>query len=72
VPALVREEIPFGFSSWDFHLIESDQFKCCSGKVRWILMISSLVGFGSRILVPLLAGNLTSSACCAFCCIYEK
>ena len=72
MPALISEEVPFGFSPWDFHFIESYQFKCEEGKIRWVLVGSTLKGFRPRISIPLLAGDLTSPTGRAFGRIYEK
>jgi len=71
VSALVREKIPFRVSPClDF--TESDQLKCEKTQVRRILMTSGLEGFGPRILIPLLAGDLASPAGRAFGRIDEK
>jgi hypothetical protein len=72
VPALIRKEIPLRFPSWDFDFIEPHQFECEKGKIRWILMGSSLKGLGSRISVPLFTGDLASPAGCTLGRIYEK
>jgi hypothetical protein len=72
VPALIREEVPLGLSPWDFELAKANQLESEKRKVRWILMGSSLKGLGSRISIPLLAGDLTSPAGRTFCRIYEK
>jgi hypothetical protein len=69
---LVREEIPLRLSPCHFYLIEPHQFECRDGEIRWILVVSSLEGFGSRVFIPLLAGNLTASASSTLYCIYEK
>jgi hypothetical protein len=70
--ALVWEKIPFWLSACNLHLIEPHQFKCRGREISWILVISSLEGFGSGIFIPLFASDLTSPASCAFRCIYEK
>jgi hypothetical protein len=70
--ALIRKEVPLGFASRDIYFIESDQFECEKGKIPWILMVSSLKGFGSGIPIPLLAGDLASPAGRTLRCIYEK
>jgi hypothetical protein len=70
--ALIGEEVPLRFPSWDFYFIEPYQFECEKGKIRWVLMISSLNGLGSRIPVPLLTSDLTPPTGCAFGRIYEK
>jgi hypothetical protein len=62
--ALIRKEVPLGFPSWDIYFIESHQFECEKGKIRWILMGPSLNGLGSRVPVPLFTGDLASSAGC--------
>jgi hypothetical protein len=69
---LISEEVPFGFPSRDFYFIEPHQFECEKGKIRWILMVSSLKGLGSRIPIPLFAGDLTPPAGRTLRCIYEK
>jgi hypothetical protein len=70
--ALIREKVPFRFPSRDFYFIEPHQFECEKGKIRWILMISSLNGPGSRVPIPLFTRDLASPAGCTFGRIYEK
>jgi hypothetical protein len=70
--ALIGKEIPFGFPSWDFCFTEPHQFVCKKGEISRVLMASALVRFGSWILIPLFAGDLTSPASRTLGCIYEK
>jgi hypothetical protein len=70
--ALISKEVPSGFPSWDFYFTEPHQFVCKKGEISRVLMASSLVRFGSWILIPLFARDLTSPACRTLRRIYEK
>jgi hypothetical protein len=72
VPALIREEVPLGFASWNFYFAKPHQFEREKGKIPWILMSPSLKGFGPWIPIPLFTGDLTSTAGRTLRRIYEK
>jgi hypothetical protein len=71
VSALIRKEVPLRIPIL-FELAEPHQLKCEKAQVPRVLMTSGLEGFGPRILIPLLAGDLASPAGCAFGRIDEK
>jgi len=70
--ALIRKEVPLRFPAWDIYFIESHQFECEKGKIRWILMVPSLKGLCSGIPIPLFASDLTSPTGRTLRRIYEK
>jgi hypothetical protein len=71
VPALIREEVPFGVSTF-LKLTEPHQFIGEEAEICGVLMASALESLGSRISIPLFAGDLTPPTCRAFRRIYEK
>jgi hypothetical protein len=71
VSALVREKIPFRIPIL-FQLAEPHQLKREEREVGGVLVTSGLEGFCPGVLIPLLAGDLTPSAGCAFGRIDEK
>jgi hypothetical protein len=59
--ALIREEQPSQFAVDDF-FFHAHQFVSVKGEIGGILVRSSIDGFFSRQVVPLLAGDLAASA----------
>jgi hypothetical protein len=60
MPALIREEIPGWLIPGD--LIESNKFPGIEGQIRRILVTSPIDRLFCCFLIPLLAGNLATSA----------
>ncbi len=67
--ALIREKIPCRLIAGD--LIESNQFPGIKGQVRRILVTSPIYCLFRCFLIPLLAGNLTTSASRTFAGVDE-
>jgi hypothetical protein len=71
MPALFRKEKPLQLSAQ--HLFtHSNQFIGIEGEILWIFVSSPVLCFLGREIMPLLAGDLASSARHAQCRIDEK